>query len=144
MDVARGEVTRESDALLSKGGRFAKGVRDIGFYLLFFPQLVAGPIVKAKQFWPQIAAKRIEAIPWMFVIRALILGYFLKVFVADNLAEQTRALTTPDLVGLSTSGPLFLVPLLYSYGLQIFHSAAGSHVMLVQTGSSEPKSSQAK
>ena len=50
VDVARGEVTREGDAMLSKGSRFAKGVRDIGFYLLFFPQLVAGPIVKAKQF----------------------------------------------------------------------------------------------
>lgn len=130
VDVARGEVTRESDALLSKGGRFAKGVRDIGFYLLFFPQLVAGPIVKAKQFWPQIAAKRIEDIPWMFVVRMLILGYFLKVFVADNLSEQTAMLTI-GVTEISTAGPLFLVPLLYGYGLQIFADFGGYSLIAI-------------
>ena len=130
VDVSRGEVTQESDALLSKGGRFAKGVRDIGFYLLFFPQLVAGPIVKAKQFWPQIAAKRIEDIPWLHVIRCLILGYFLKVFVADNLSEQTAMLTI-GITEISHSGPFFLVPLLYAYGLQIFADFGGYSLIAI-------------
>ena len=131
VDVSRGEVTRESDALLSKGGRFAKGVRDIGFYLLFFPQLVAGPIVKAKQFWPQIAAKRLGDIPWMFVVRMLILGYFLKIFVADNLAEQTRMLAENNVEGISTAGPIVLVPLLYGYGLQIFADFGGYSLIAI-------------
>ncbi len=130
VDVSRGEVTREGDALLSKGGRFAKGVRDIGFYLLFFPQLVAGPIVKAKQFWPQIAAKRIEDIPWKKVVRALVAGYFLKVFVADNLAEQTVLLTIGT-AELSNSGPFFLLPLLYAYSLQIFADFAGYSLIAI-------------
>jgi len=130
VDVARGEVTREGDALMSKGGRFAKGVRDIGFYLLFFPQLVAGPIVKAKEFWPQIAAKRLEDIPWHQVVRALITGYFLKVFVADNLSEQTAGLTLgPET--LISSGPLNLVPLLYGYSLQIFADFAGYSLIAI-------------
>lgn len=130
VDVARGEVTREGDALMSKGGRFAKGVRDIGFYLLFFPQLVAGPIVKAKEFWPQIAAKRLEDIPWRQVVRALVTGYFLKVFVADNLSEQTASLTLgPDV--LATSSPLNLVPLLYGYSLQIFADFAGYSLIAI-------------
>lgn len=130
VDVSRGEVTREGDALLSKGGRFAKGVRDIGFYLLFFPQLVAGPIVKAKQFWPQIAAKRIEDISWRKVVRALVAGYFLKVFVADNLSEQT-ALLTLGTAELANSGPFFLVPLLYAYSLQIFADFAGYSLIAI-------------
>jgi alginate O-acetyltransferase complex protein AlgI len=130
VDVARGEVTREGDALMSKGGRFAKGVRDIGFYLLFFPQLVAGPIVKAKEFWPQIAAKRLEDIPWRQVVRALATGYFLKVFVADNLSEQTATLTLgPD--ALAGSSPLNLVPLLYGYSLQIFADFAGYSLIAI-------------
>ena len=33
-------------------------------YISFFPQLVAGPIVKAHQFYPQIAAKRFSDIDW--------------------------------------------------------------------------------
>lgn len=130
VDVARGEVTREGDAMLSRGGRFAKGVRDIGFYLLFFPQLVAGPIVKAKQFWPQIAAKRFEHIPWQHVIRTLILGYFLKVFVADNLSEQTAMLTIGTRE-LASSGPFFLVPLLYGYTLQIFADFGGYSLIAI-------------
>ncbi len=133
VDVARGEVTREGDSLVShgnKGGRFAKGVRDIGFYLLFFPQLVAGPIVKAKEFWPQIAAKRIETIPWKQVMRALITGYFLKMFVADNLAEQTTGLTFgPN--SLAASSPLYLIPLLYGYTLQIFADFAGYSLIAI-------------
>jgi alginate O-acetyltransferase complex protein AlgI len=133
VDVARGEVTREGGALVtggSRSGRFAKGVRDIGFYLLFFPQLVAGPIVKAKEFWPQIGAKRIEDIPWKGVIRALITGYFLKIFVADNLAEQTAGLTLGP-ASLAGSSPLNLIPLLYGYSLQIFADFAGYSLIAI-------------
>lgn len=128
VDVARGEVTRESDAMLSKGSRFAKGVRDIGFYLLFFPQLVAGPIVKAKQFWPQIAAKKWADISWPQVARNLILGFFLKMVVADNLAEQTVSLTKP---WLNAFGPLDLVMLLYGYTMQIFADFAGYSLIAI-------------
>ncbi len=128
VDVARGEVTRESDTMMSSGTRFAKGVRDIGFYLLFFPQLVAGPIVKAKQFWPQIAAKRWHDIKWVVVYRCLILGYFLKMVVADNLAEQTVQLTKPWIVDLA---PLDLIALLYGYSLQIFADFAGYSLIAI-------------
>jgi alginate O-acetyltransferase complex protein AlgI len=133
VDVARGEVTREGGALVSggsKSGRFAKGVRDIGFYLLFFPQLVAGPIVKAKEFWPQIAAKRIEDIAWKLVIRTLITGYFLKIFVADNLSEQTVSLTL-GADNLAATGPINLLSLLYCYTLQIFADFAGYSLIAI-------------
>jgi alginate O-acetyltransferase complex protein AlgI len=133
VDVARGEVTREGGALVSggsKSGRFAKGVRDIGFYLLFFPQLVAGPIVKAKEFWPQIAAKRIEDIPWKLVIRTLITGYFLKIFVADNLSEQTVSLTL-GANSLAATGPINLLSLLYCYTFQIFADFAGYSLIAI-------------
>ena len=133
VDVARGEVTREGGALVSggsKSGRFAKGVRDIGFYLLFFPQLVAGPIVKAKEFWPQIAAKRIGDIPWKLVMRALITGYFLKIFVADNLSEQTASLAL-GAASLAATGPINLISLLYGYTLQIFADFAGYSLIAI-------------
>ena len=130
VDLWRGEVTREGDDLLSHGARFTKGVRDIGFYLLFFPQLVAGPIVKAKQFWPQIDVKRFRDIRWSTVVRCLILGYFLKVFVADNLAEQTAILTLgPDV--LAEAGPATLLPLLYGYSFQIFADFGGYSLIAI-------------
>jgi alginate O-acetyltransferase complex protein AlgI len=130
VDVARGEVIREGDMLMSNGRRFAKGVRDIGFYLIFFPQLIAGPIVKAKDFWPQIVAKRLEGIPWRQVLRALLTGYFLKIFVADNLAEQTAGLIREPEI-LAASLPLNLIPLLYGYSLQIFADFAGYSLIAI-------------
>lgn len=60
---------------------------DLLFYISFFPQIIAGPIVRAKNFFQnyeptvKIKKKRVK--------KALLLifwGYFLKVSVADNLA----------------------------------------------------------
>ncbi|MFT4176286.1 MAG: MBOAT family O-acyltransferase [Luteolibacter sp.] len=130
VDVARGEVTREGNDLVSKGRRFATGVRDIGFYLLFFPQLVAGPIVKAKQFWPQIAAKQLANIPWHLVFRSLVVGYFLKIFVADNLSEQTSSLVL-GADRLASGKSLELIALLYCYSFQIFADFAGYSLIAI-------------
>ena len=75
------------------GAERLHSIRDTSFYISFFPQLVAGPIVKAHEFVDQIGAKRFREIDWITVRRSLILGYFLKIVVADNLAEQTGVLT---------------------------------------------------
>src|SRR6266853_4314963 len=58
-------------------------------YLTFFPQLIAGPIMKARDFLPQIERKEFGRIDWAAATRALIVGYFLKMVVADNLAALT-------------------------------------------------------
>jgi alginate O-acetyltransferase complex protein AlgI len=53
--------------------------------IMFFPQLVAGPIERAAGLLPQLRFER--RFDWRFVIwglHLLLLGYFLKVFVADN------------------------------------------------------------
>jgi alginate O-acetyltransferase complex protein AlgI len=138
VDVARGEVTREGAALTTRGKSFVTGVRDIGLYLLFFPQLVAGPIVKAKQFWPQIRAKSMGSIPWRCVVRCLTVGYFLKIVVADNLAEHTASLTFGADLVRQFSGRLHelyagfpLMALLYAYTLQIFADFAGYSLIAI-------------
>ncbi len=86
--------------------------------------------MKAKEFWPQIAAKRIEDIPWKQVVRAIITGYFLKIFVADNLAEQTASLTLGS-ASLSGNLPVNLLSLLYCYSLQIFADFAGYSLIAI-------------
>ena len=55
--------------------------------ITFFPQLVAGPIERAAGMLPQLRFER--SFDWRFVVwglHLLLLGYFLKVFVADNCA----------------------------------------------------------
>lgn len=61
---------------------------DFALYVSFFPQLVAGPIVRARAFLPQLDIVRSFA--HIDVRRALVLfvvGYFKKACVADNIAS---------------------------------------------------------
>jgi alginate O-acetyltransferase complex protein AlgI len=67
--------------------RALTSVRDFVLFIAFFPQLVAGPIVRASEFLPQMP--RVRRIHWPVVASGLALiveGYFLKMVCADNLA----------------------------------------------------------
>ncbi|MEL6718524.1 MAG: MBOAT family O-acyltransferase [Bacteroidota bacterium] len=75
IDVYRRQISAEKDFL-----KFAT-------YISFFPQLVAGPIVRAKDFLPQF--NRPRAFEWaLFMSGAsqVLWGFFKKVAVADSLA----------------------------------------------------------
>lgn len=92
------------------------------FYISFFPQLVAGPIIKGHEFMNQIQRKKIHDIDWYHVTKYLIIGYFLKGCVADNLTEITLNLSSIQIPSLAK---LDLVLLLYGYSFQIFADFAG-------------------
>lgn len=56
-------------------------------FISFFPQLVAGPIVRASEFLPQIPRpRRLHARVLHQGVWLLIVGFFLKMVCADNLA----------------------------------------------------------
>ncbi|PJZ51968.1 MBOAT family O-acyltransferase [Leptospira adleri] len=75
IDVYRGQILPEKSFL-----RFA-------LFVSFFPQLVAGPIVTARTFLPQMeTVKNITAIPFRKAIRYFILGYIKKVVLSDNVS----------------------------------------------------------
>ncbi len=134
VDVWRDDISEETrQRLAGRGKKRISSVRDTSFYIVFFPQLVAGPIVKAHEFVDQIGAKFFREIDWLTVRRGLILGYFLKVFVADNLAEHTGTLTMGAEV-LAASGPISLASLLYGYSLQIFADFAGYSLIAIGLG----------
>ena len=55
-------------------------------YLVMFPQLVAGPIVRAKDFLSQLTINRkISGLEFWNGIKLILLGYFQKTVLADNL-----------------------------------------------------------
>ena len=134
VDTWRRDISPETaQRLAARGTHRAASIRDTGFYISFFPQLVAGPIVKAHEFIDQIGAKQWRHIDWKTVRRSLIAGYFLKIFVADNLAEQTAMLTVGT-AALTSTGPVHLMALLYAYGLQIFSDFAGYSLIAIGLG----------
>lgn len=112
-------------------GRNASYAERSLLYLTFFPQLIAGPIVKARDFFPQIHRHTIGGIDWTEACRILVAGYFLKSVVADNLAEQTFWLQYPYFLPFSS---LNLLALLFGYSMQIFADFAGYSLIAIGLG----------
>ena len=88
-----------------------------GAFVSFFPQLVAGPIERAKQLLPQFYTKRTfnyaKAVDGM---RQILWGLFKKVVIADNCAELANQAfnNTPDMNGSSLLlGALFFTFQIY-------------------------------
>jgi alginate O-acetyltransferase complex protein AlgI len=76
LDVYRGRI------------RAVKHFVDFALFVAFFPQLVAGPIVRAVEFLPQMvtpprvsAGQVVEGLNWFLI------GLFKKLFIADRLAQ---------------------------------------------------------
>lgn len=100
----------------------------VAFYIAFFPQLIAGPIVKAHEFIPQIGRKFFRDVAWESVFRSLVLGYFLKMVVADNLKDFTLWMGYPYFQNLPASD---LLGLLLGYSVQIFADFAGYSLIAI-------------
>lgn len=95
---------------------------DFALFVAFFPQLVAGPIERAKNLLPQILKPRKLKLKQFNEGAYLILwGLFLKVFIADNLARIVDPV-------FASSGPYNGVAVLlavYAFAFQIFCDFAG-------------------
>lgn len=114
--------SRPADVAVELAAPFPRFMADTLLFIMFFPQLVAGPILKAHDFYPQIVAKRWRDADLGYAFKALVLGYFLKLVIADNLAEQTFWMQWPYCEGQSS---LILIALLVGYSAQIFSDFAG-------------------
>lgn len=111
-------------SLIKKG--FFENFIHTGFYISFFPQLIAGPIMRSFDFLPQIGIKKFKDIEWHSVITLLITGYFLKMVVADNLKDITFYLEYPRFIIFSS---YTLIMLLIAYSAQIFADFAGYSII---------------
>lgn len=102
---------------------------DYAAYLIFFPQLVAGPIERGKHLLPQFLRKRPELTKsdindgiWLIVW-----GLYKKIVIADNLAKIVNATFLPFDQGnfvLPNDGFRLLIAL-YAFALQIYGDFSG-------------------
>ncbi|QDU68006.1 MBOAT family O-acyltransferase [Engelhardtia mirabilis] len=96
---------------------------DFATYVAFFPQLVAGPIVRAAEFLPQVRARRVFR--WSDQLEGLELalwGLFKKVVLADNLAPAVNAVFAG---GGDEVGYLARIVGVYAFTLQIYGDFSG-------------------
>ncbi len=105
VDVYRGDVA------------VCRRLLDILLYLSFFPQLVAGPIVRAAFFLPQLARPAAERVPIAEPVLLILGGLFKKVVIATYLATD---LVDPVFFDPSRYRSLDLVLAAYGYAVQIY------------------------
>jgi len=99
-----------------------KSFSDYTFYMTFFPHLVAGPIVRAKDFIPQIKNSQvINKELFRESLMRIVIGLVKKLFIADYLAKYVDLVhLTPD--GFSGGEQLISM---YAYSFQIYFDFSG-------------------
>ena len=103
-------------------------LQEVVAYISFFPQLVAGPIVRADVFLPQIR-KRLLFDKKMFYTGSLLfaMGMFKKVVIADNMGIFADSVF--NLSGGTTAGNHILA--FYFYAIQIYYDFSGYSDMAI-------------
>ena len=100
-----------------------KNILDFGFYVSFFPQLVAGPIVRAEEFIPQLykpyrLSRRAFGIAVFWILNGLAKKIIMSDYLAVNLID--RVFDNPLL--FSGFENLFA---LFAYSLQVYADFSG-------------------
>jgi len=118
VDVYRGRLKAERNFL------------DYALFLMFFPHLIAGPIVRPGHFLPQV--KRIKYLNWYRVhlgMQLFLLGLIKKAVIADQLANLVDPVFASP--GAYSSGTLWVAVLCYA--VQIYCDFSGYSDMAIGT-----------
>lgn len=106
VDIYRKELTYKNSLL------------DVLLYISFFPHLVAGPIVKASEFIPQLKQPpKTTDIPFLFSITLIVLGLFKKTVIANYLGVD---IVDPVFENPKAFNSIDMIFAIYSYAVQIF------------------------
>jgi alginate O-acetyltransferase complex protein AlgI len=108
--------------------RAVRSLLDYALYIMFFPHLVAGPIVRPRDFLPQL--RRRKRFSWdrlQVGVQFFLLGLFKKAVLADHLARVVDPVFAQP--GLQSSGSVWLATL--AYAVQIYCDFSGYSDMAV-------------
>ncbi len=119
IDVYRGNVDVQKNPLY------------LALYISFFPQLIAGPIVRYSSIERQITDRCCTFDGFAEGARRFLLGFGKKVILANNLSVVSAEIFAKDVV---TSNPLQLWIGSICYSLQIFYDFSGYSDMAIGLG----------
>ena len=109
----------------------SESLREFALFVAFFPQLIAGPILRASEFLPQLREKlqnkrvkqliSIDGINLKIGITLMAIGFLKKMFFADNIAPLVNDIFTNPIGAESFTIILGAV----AFGLQIYGDFSG-------------------
>lgn len=109
----------------------ASNILDFAFYLTFFPQLVAGPIVKANLFLPQLQTEnKVDKGMAYSGLWLIIIGLFKKAVIADYIAQYNDLIFAAP----QTYNGFENLMAILGYALQIFCDFSGYSDMAIGIG----------
>lgn len=98
-------------------------LRDALLYIAFFPQLIAGPILRASTFLPQLTIKsNPQTIRVNLALMLICAGLFKKVVISNTLATQ---LVDPVFASPASYGMADTLLAIYGYAAQIYCDFSG-------------------
>lgn len=103
-------------------------IKDTLLYICFFPKLLAGPISKSNEFFAEISPKSIRDVDGGGIFKSLVVGYFLKMVIADNLKDFTYWMVYPQ---FETKGTGDLLLMVFGYSFQMFADFAGYSLIAI-------------
>ena len=109
-------------------GRVQKNLMNVCLYISFFPQLIAGPIVRYQTFDDQITTRRETLDDFCEGIRRFIVGLAKKVLLANNLAALADTAFAMQTTELSLVGTWLAAA---SYMLQLYFDFSGYSDMAI-------------
>ena len=100
----------------------SKNISDYAFYMTFLPHLVAGPIVRAKDFLPQIQTPQVlNGSLYKEAMLRVMIGLLKKLFIADYLGKFVDMVhESPEIY----SGAENVISM-YAYSFQIYFDFSG-------------------
>ena len=105
-----------------------------GLFVLFFPQLIAGPIVHHGQIIPQLKQHEVHPLPTQMMVAQglfyLIVGLFKKVIIADNIAN----VIVPGFANVQTLQFVEAWTVAIGYSLQIYFDFSAYSEMAIGLG----------
>lgn len=105
-----------------------KSLLNLACFVAFFPQLLAGPIVRASDFLPQlIVEQKFRSIDVKSCLALFMIGFFKKACISDNLAPFIDSYFTSIDSYTALSGWLAVV----SYAVQIYCDFSGYSDMAI-------------
>lgn len=111
VDVYRGEL------------KPVRSLIDLGFYVSFFPQLVAGPIVRAAEFLPQLERPyALTRAQFGIAVFWILNGLFKKMVIGDHIAVNFIDRVFADPLRYSGAEALLAI---FSYSLQVYADFSG-------------------
>jgi alginate O-acetyltransferase complex protein AlgI len=112
-------------------GEVQKNPVNVGLYISFFPQLIAGPIVRYETIAAQISVRTVNADKFTVGVKRFVIGLGKKMIIANSMAMVADTAFGTETSGLSV-GMAWLGAIAYT--MQIYYDFSGYSDMAIGLG----------